>query len=325
MNVLVTGAGGFLGREVVTQFLDRGHRVRAMIRASASNPPWADKVELVRADLRVLANFAPLLDEIDAVVHLASATSGNEDVQFASTVVGTERLISAMARSKVRKLVLVSSFVVYDWAKATRTMDERTPLLAQPYDMGGYTIAKVWQERVVRRAAQNYDWDLRVLRPGFIWGPSHTNIAGMGRTLGPLHLAFAPFAQLPLTHVVNCANCVVIATESPAASGEIFNVVDKDKVRVWRYIREYLKKSGRRRLLIPIPYYLGLLTANTAAFVSRFFFGKNGKLPSLLTPQRYEAQFKPLRYSTEKLKRVLNWESPFSFEECSTKSYRAAD
>ena len=325
MNVLVTGAGGFLGQEVVARLLDRGHWVRAMVRANASNLPWADKVDLVRADLRVVADFGPLLDNIDIIVHLASATSGNEDVQFASTVVGTERLVSAMAKSKVRKLVLASSFVVYDWAQAKGTMDERTPLLAKPYDMGGYTIAKVWQERVVRRAAQLHDWDLRVVRPGFIWGPSHTNIAGMGRRVGPFHLAFAPFAQLPLTHVMNCADCIVAVTESPAAAGETFNIVDSNKIRIWRYAREYSRRSGERRLVIPVPYYLGLLVAKMAAFVSRLLFGENGKLPSLLTPRRYEAQFKPIRYSTEKLRRALNWTSPLSFKECLAKSYRAED
>lgn len=322
MNVLVTGAGGFLGQEVVAQLLSRGHRVRAMIRSNISCPVWTDKVEIVRGDLRV-SDFNSLFDNIDVVVHLASATSGNEDIQFASTVVGTERLVSAMAKSAVRKLILVSSLVVYDWAKASGTMDESTPLLAQPYEMGGYTIAKVWQERVARRAAQRYGWDLRVVRPGFIWGPSHTAIAGMGRTAGPFHFVFAPFAQLPLTHVANCADCIAAITESPAAAGETFNIVDSSKVRIWRYAREYSKRSGRRRYLIPIPYFAGSFNAKMAALVSRLLFGKNGKLPSLLTPRRYEAQFKPIRYSTEKLRRVLDWTSPLAFKDCLAQSYRS--
>ena len=48
------------------------------------------------------------------LVHLAAAVSGGEDAQFAGTVAGTERLLEAMATSACRRLVLASSFSVYD-------------------------------------------------------------------------------------------------------------------------------------------------------------------------------------------------------------------
>ena len=73
------------------------------------------------------------------MLHLAAATSGSEDVQFASTVVATEKFLGAMAKSSVKRLIHVSSFVVYDWARANGTLDESTPLLSDPYHMGGYT------------------------------------------------------------------------------------------------------------------------------------------------------------------------------------------
>jgi UDP-glucose 4-epimerase len=321
MKVLVSGAGGFLGRSVVDRLLERGHEVRAIVRPSSSKPPWPDTVEVFRADLRVQDGLVSAFDGVDAVLHLAAATSGNEDTQFASTVVATERFLDAMAKSTVKRLIHVSSLVVYDWSKARSCMDEKTPLENNPYAMGGYTIAKIWQERVVSRFAKKHSWDLTIARPGFIWGEGHAQIAGMGRQFGRLYLLFGPLTRLPLSHVDNCADCLVTAIENPAASGEILNIIDGDDVRVWRYAREYARRSGQRGPLLPVPYRVGLGVAQLAALTSRTLFGKKGKLPSLLTPRRFESQFKPIRFSNRKVTSVLNWRPRLSFDQCLDRSF----
>src|SRR6185437_266350 len=137
MRVLVTGAGGFLGRHTVSRLLARGHSVRALVRPASPLPQWDGEVEAVRADLRTFGD-AGIFSGIDAVLHLAAATSGNEDVQFASTVDATERFLGLMANSSARRLVLVSSLAVYDWRQAVQTLDETTPVLKDVYGMGGY-------------------------------------------------------------------------------------------------------------------------------------------------------------------------------------------
>ncbi|MGE7991319.1 NAD-dependent epimerase/dehydratase family protein [Pseudomonas sp. NPDC089554] len=74
MNVLVTGATGFVGRHLVGALLARGHRVRAVARRLelAQAMPWFDQVEFVRADIHdpQLAVDA-LCDGVDALAHLA--------------------------------------------------------------------------------------------------------------------------------------------------------------------------------------------------------------------------------------------------------------
>jgi nucleoside-diphosphate-sugar epimerase len=321
VRVLVSGASGFLGRNVVDRLLMRGHDVRAIIRPESGEPAWTGNVDIFRADLRVHDGLVDAFANIDAVIHLAAATSGNEDLQFASSVVATERFLDAMAATSVKRLIHVSSFVVYDWSAARVAMDEETPLLKDIYAMGGYTIAKVWQERIVKRAASAHSWDLTVMRPGFIWGPQHAEIAGMGRHFGHIYLIFGPFTRLPLSHVTNCADCLVVAVESKAAIGETFNVIDGDDIRVWRYVREFARRTSSGGVLLPMPYSIGLGMAHVAAFASRMFFGKKGRLPSLLMPRRFESQFKPIRFSNEKLKERLAWIPPLSFDECLSATY----
>ena len=315
MKVLVSGAGGFLGRFVVQRLLERGHSVRAIVRPSFSSPLWEGNVEIFRADLRVSGILSEAFNGVEAVIYLAAAVAGNEDAQFASTVVGTERFLEAMVRSSTRRLVHVSSIAVYDWSSVHRTMDEEVPLVKNVYEMGAYTIAKVWQERLVVRAAKEHDWDLAIMRPGFIWGPDHGRIAGMGRQFGRIYLTFGLFTLLPLSEVRNCADCLVLAVETPLPGTQIFNVFDSEGVRVLRYVSEYKRRSLQRGTIVPIPYRLGLGIAILAKWTSRLAFGKKGKLPSLLMPRRYESQFKPIHFSNEKLKRELGWVQRYSFSE----------
>lgn len=324
MKVLVSGAGGFLGRHVVDRLLARGHSVRAIVRPASQPPNWPDGVELFRADLRVHDKLESAFDGIDSVIHAAAGTSGGEDSQFSASVVATERFLDAMARSPVRRLIHVSSLVVYDWGRATGSMDEETPLESSIYDMGAYTIAKIWQERVVARMASARGWELTVMRPGFIWGPGHAEIAGMGRHIGHAYVMFGPLTRLPLSHVLNCADCVVAATENPEAVDQTFNVIDTDDVRVWRYVREYAKRTNQTGLPIPLPYWGGYGLAQLAAFSSRLLFGKKGKLPSLLMPRRFQSQFKPIRFSNQRLAERLGWRPPLSFEECLRSTYEPA-
>src|SRR5262249_34081121 len=130
LNVLVTGAGGFLGRSVVAALLRRGHRVRVLIRPTTQTDglAWADQVEVFPADLRSGGPLAPAFDHIDALVHLAARVGGGNSAQMADTVVGTERLLEAMAASATRRLVLASSFSVYGWTAIHGTLTEESPL-----------------------------------------------------------------------------------------------------------------------------------------------------------------------------------------------------
>src|SRR6185312_8272180 len=114
LKVLITGANGFLGQRVVAEFLRRGHAVRALVRPAAKvdRLGWPDEIEVFRADLRAPRDLVSAFEGVDAVVHLAAGVKGSEDAQFAASVVGTERLLDAMARSKTKRLVLASSFSV---------------------------------------------------------------------------------------------------------------------------------------------------------------------------------------------------------------------
>ncbi len=325
MKVLVTGANGFLGRHVVAALLARRHEVRALVRPAAGLDAlaWAASVDIFRADLRVSPDLHEAFDGVDVLVHLAAAVTGGEDAQFAAAAVGTERLLAAMARSRTRRLALCSSFSVYDWSAIRGEIDETSPIEAAPdlYERDGYAIAKAWQERVTRRVAAMHGWDLVVLRPGFIWGRDHGYLPAFGQRVGRVHLVIAPSARLPLTYVENCADLFVTALEDPRAVGHTFNVLDDAGVRAWRCLGDHLRGMGERGVRIPVPYCVAWAAVRLARATSSWLFDGKGKLPSILTPCRFEARFKPLRFGNGKAREVLGWRPPLDRRECLERTY----
>lgn len=128
MRVLVSGAAGFLGQAVVTALLDRGHEVRAIVRPSSrvADLRWHDRAEVFRADLRSHPELEAAFGGAGTLVHLAATMSGGEAAMFSGTVTGTERLLDAMARTQTRRIVLASSYSVYDWSRIGRELDENS-------------------------------------------------------------------------------------------------------------------------------------------------------------------------------------------------------
>ena len=299
--------------------------MRALVRPAASlaGLSWVDDVELARADLRDRAALSDAVSATDAVVHLAAAVSGDDDAQFSATVVGTERLLAAMATLDVRRFVLAGSFTAYDWQRARGTIDERTPLVADPAKLderGGYTVAKVWQERVVREAAAKHGFELVVLRPGFIWAAGREPVAGIGAVAGPLLFVFGPRRALPITYVDNCADRFAAAVEVAEAAGQTLNVVDPEPVTAWRFVREHRRRTGAAGAALPVPHACARLAPRLAHAISRRAFDSNGKLPSVLVPARFDARYKPLAFPVMRLGRVLG-EPPFDFTEALDREY----
>lgn len=322
MRALVTGATGFLGRRVVAALLAQGHIVRALVRpnTAVAEIGWPGCVEIVRGDLRTACELAAAFDAVDVLVHLAAAVTGGEDAMFASTVSGTERLLTAMAGTACRRIVLASSFAVYDWSAIRGTLDETAPLEtgADLYRRDGYTIAKAWQERVTRRFAAEHGWDLTVLRPGFIWGRDHGYLAACGQRIGRVHVVIGPFSHLPLTHVDNCADLFARSAADPRAAGQTLNVVDGTGRRIWSYLGDHLKRSGEAGMRLPLPYTVAFAIVRLAfATVLK----RNERLPHVLVPCRFESRLKPLHYTNRRAQELLGWRPPYDYPECLRRTY----
>lgn len=322
MKLLVTGANGFLGSYVVQEALRKGHTVRALVRPATDvaklDWPSSDKLEVVRADLRSRNGLTDAVRGVDSVIHLAAAKSGDVYAQYAGTVVATENLLAAMTEPGVHRMVAISSFSVYDFARASplAALDEQTPLEQDSLNRDAYAHTKLVQEQLIREHAAQHNWSLVVLRPGMIWGKDNLLNAWIGMSGGKrFWIRTGAWARVPLTYVENCAEAIVMAASSKAAQGETFNIVDDAVPTQREFARMVLKRVDPKRLTIPVSYTLLRLTAGSIALFNRVALGNRARVPSLLVPVRLAARARPLQYSNKKIKTVLGWKPHYSLEE----------
>jgi uncharacterized protein YbjT (DUF2867 family) len=81
MHVLVTGATGYVGGRLVPRLLDRGHRVRVLVRDAQrlAGRPWADQVEVVEGDVVEDRGLEAACDGIDVAYYLIHAMYAGGD------------------------------------------------------------------------------------------------------------------------------------------------------------------------------------------------------------------------------------------------------
>lgn len=165
MHVLVTGAGGFSGAEVVRELLARGHRVTAVVRSRRGRLQEkggpAGKLTILAGDL---SSDLVLPSEIDAIVHAAGCSPGpgvTAEEIVRDNVLATQQLVSHARNTGVRKLVLFSTLSVYGRISAP-VVDETTPIHGP--DIYGRTKREA--EELV--AAENTFGSLALRLPGII-------------------------------------------------------------------------------------------------------------------------------------------------------------
>lgn len=329
MRVLVTGAGGYLGRHVAESLLAQGVRqlrlhVRSapppgLVEALAARHPGAS-IETVAANLLYPRDLAAVVDGVDCVVHAAAGMRGAAADMFANTVVGTRNLLDACVAAGVRRMVLVSSFAVYNTAGLGRgaVHDESVPVEEVGIRKGAYAHAKTRQEHLVAACRNAHGIETVVLRPGVIYGPgaagpsSRVGISAMG-----LFFALAGRAELPLTYVDNCADAIALAALR-APDGAAYSVVDDGLPDCAAYLRGYrAARPGLR--VVPVPYWALLLGSR---LVLAYHRRSKGQLPAVFTPCIVRSMYRRFRHSNAALK-ALGWQPAVSTGEGMRRTFEA--
>lgn len=318
MKILVTGASGFLGQAVVRAAADAGHDIVALVRPTARTEGlgWPANVEIVRGDLRQRGAWRNAL-EVDVVLHLAAAPSGDLPTQFAGTVQATENLLESLDLKALKRFVHVSSFSVYDYSTryVGRTLDERTAIEPTPQKRDVYTITKLIQEELVVDMCRDAGTSTVIIRPGAIYGPGKTWDFGRAMKAGRFDLVFAPMGVHRLTYVDNCADAIVKAIDAPVPSGSAYNIVDDDLPSFARYHRMTRRAGARTGLGVPVPWFLLAGLGLGVRALNRFALKNRAKLPELLEYKRQQARWRPLRYSNARAKEELGWSPRIGLEE----------
>lgn len=116
MKVVVFGATGPTGREVVTQALDAGHAVRAFARNPADVGAWAPGLSVVQGDVLDPSAVRAAVEGMDAVLSVLGTGASTKPTTVMSE--GTANILDAMASAGVKRIIVVTSAASLEVATA---------------------------------------------------------------------------------------------------------------------------------------------------------------------------------------------------------------
>jgi uncharacterized protein YbjT (DUF2867 family) len=239
VKVFLTGATGFVGREVLSQLRDLGHSIRVLARepaaASARALSMPSQVEIHSGDVTRPDSLKGALEGIDAVVHLVGIISQVGANSFHNVHVrGTQNLIEATRAAGVRRFVHMSA------------LGTRLQASSQ------YHRTKWAAEEALRCSGLDYT----IFRPSIIFGPEDHFVNLFARiarfspiipVMGDGKTRFAPVA------VESVARAFALAITVSQCEGQTLDLCGPETLTFDQMLDEILAVLGRRRVKIHVP------------------------------------------------------------------------
>jgi nucleoside-diphosphate-sugar epimerase len=261
VKILVTGANGFVGSNLVQHLVDAGHHVRAMMQPGTP-AAGVDHVahEVAWADLRSAEALRAAVRGVEGVAHLAAILGdfGPSEPYLQVNAEGTERLLDLAALAGARRFVLMSSLAVHRY-RGHPDGDEETPADNETMP---YAVSKRRAEEILRRAHDAGRIETVAVRPGlFLYGPNdRRHFVPLARSIerGFLPLVDGGRARLCSAYVDNLAVGVRLCLESAAAAGRTYVIGDGTPL-TWRELFDRIADElGVRRPRLDLPARLVL-------------------------------------------------------------------
>ncbi|HUS33516.1 MAG TPA: NAD-dependent epimerase/dehydratase family protein [Kofleriaceae bacterium] len=296
---LVTGASGSLGKAVVKKLREQGHRVRVFVRRMPAKP--AEGIEYAFGNLGDPVAVDRAVKGAEIVIHCGAAMKGGWPEHKGGTVIGTQNVIDACRKHKVKQLVHISSMSVFDWAgmSGKGTVDESVELEPRADERGAYTRAKLEAERFVSEAATQ-GLPCVILRPGQIFGGGINLINGaVARNAGGRWLILGDGnLELPLVYIDDVVDSITASIEKKLTKGEVIQIIDPETLTQKDVLD--LAGSGKPMLRVPRPVVFAL------GKLSEIPLGMIGK-PSPIGVYRLKSALAKLHYESDRAEKLLGW------------------
>lgn len=302
-GILVTGASGFVGGQLMTRLADQpsvavwgavraeresGHSGFVSVGEINGDTDWSEALP----GQRVIVHTA-------ARAHIMDDKAADPLTEFRKVnVAGTLNLARQAASAGVERFVFLSSIKVN--GEQTRPGQRFNPD-DQPAPEDPYGMSKWEAELGLRKVAQESGMEVVIIRPPLVYGPGvKGNFASMQRLVArglPLPLG-AIHNKRSLVALDNLIDLIITCVDHPAAANQVFLVSDGEDLSTSELLRRVGSAMGRPARLLPVPSALMYLGAT--------ILGKKAIAQRLLGS---------LQVDITKARDLLDWDPPISVDE----------
>lgn len=256
MKVLVTGANGHIGANVVRALLKAHHEVRGMLRQGADSRGLNGlAIEQVYGDIRDMGAVEAAMRGCDVVINLATpyvTQPENPADVIEPAMEGVRNVLQAAAKLRIQKVIHASSATTIGTTK-NASRPPRTEKDSRDDGEMPYTLAKVDSERIAWTLAEALDVPLVCLNPPIVLGRFDYRITPSTRWVFDMieGTAILPKGAMSLVHVLDVAASFVSAIQR-GRPGERY-IISGPSV-MFKDVAELIKTmTGKRPGYLPAP------------------------------------------------------------------------
>lgn len=302
--VLVTGANGFIGKNLIRHLSFR-HHVTASVRSESSiiniSDIDADFRPVVVGELSDKTDWSSALSGVEVVVHLAGRAhqtgenpSQSLDLYRSVNCDASVNLLRQAAKSGVKRFIFMSSIGVIGNVSGTKPFSEDTECCP----VAAYAHSKLEAEIELTKIAEETGIELVIIRPPLVYGDGAPgNFGKLSRLVSKVPIL--PFGAVhnrkSFISIDNLVDFIGVCITHPRAANELFVIADDDVISTKQLIDCIACSLDKSVIQLPFP---------VSAF--RLFLKVVGK-QSLSTQL-----FDDLEVDTSKAKSLLSWQAKVS-------------
>ncbi len=324
-KALVTGGGGFVGKAIVEQLLDRS--VSCVVLGRNRYPNLEEKgVVCIQGDIREKKSVTSAMQGVDTVFHVAALAGiwGSWDDYYSINVAGSQNVLSACRETGVKRLIYTSTpSVVFD-GNDIEGDNESLPYPGR--FLCHYAKSKMMAEKIVLQANNN-NLLTCAIRPHLVWGPGDPHLIPRllerGRS-GSLKIVGSGTNMVDISYIDNVAHAHLLAAdnleETGSCSGKPYFISQGEPVNLWDWINELFNvlkiKSVNRSVSLSAAYRIGaflefvytVLQRKSEPPMTRFLAEQLGRSHYFsIQAAQNDLQYSPLVSTRDGMKRLVNW------------------
>jgi dTDP-glucose 4,6-dehydratase len=259
-QVLVTGAGGFIGSHLVERLVDGGANVRVFVRYNSRGDPGLlrlipsvsyEKLQKISGDLRDAQAVESAVLGCDYVFHLGALISIPYSYVHSYEVsetnfISTLNVLTACRKSRITRLIHTSTSEVYGTAQYT-PIDEKHPLQGQ----SPYSASKIGADKLAESFHCAYGLPVVTIRPFNTFGPRQSaravipTIITQALTCDELHVGNLETTR-DFTYIDDTVNGFLCAAEAENVNGMTINLGTGYEIKIGDLVQMIISKIGKK-------------------------------------------------------------------------------
>ena len=249
-NILVTGAGGFIGSHLTELLVEKGYNVKAFVHYNSWNK-WGwldtslvrDKVEIITGDIRDYDSVYAALKGCDTVFHLAALIGipysyVSPQAYIKTNIDGTYNVLQAARQLGTDKIMVTSTSETYGSAQYV-PIDEIHPMVGQ----SPYSATKIAADQLAISYFKSFNLPVKIVRPFNTYGPRQSARAIIPTVIsqilsGQTTLKLGNLSPTrDLTFVKDTANGFFEIAQSKDLFGEVTNIGMSEEITIGNLVQ----------------------------------------------------------------------------------------